>query len=77
MRWAFICGWDVEVGVICNLTAYECIWSQVMCETFLLFKGVCAKVGYLCMGSRQPVHRTTDCGQAHDVQHAVCGAGSE
>lgn len=41
MRWVFICGW--EVGVICNLTAYEYIWSQVMCETFLLFNG--AQVG--------------------------------
>lgn len=35
------------------------------------------QVGLLCMGSRQSVRHTTDCGQAHCAQHAVCGGGSD
>lgn len=34
------------------------------------------EAGSLCMGYRQPVHRTTDCGQTHCAQHSLCGAGS-
>lgn len=34
------------------------------------------QVGPLCMGSRQAVRHTADCGQAYCAQHAVCGAGS-
>lgn len=35
------------------------------------------QVGPLCMGSRQPVLRTTDCGQAYCAQHEVCGRGTD
>lgn len=80
-----MCGLGVEVGssrvfltVVYSLTVYV---NLVVC--FKVFVCLCKcvpvavteQVGPLCMGSRQPVRHTTDCGQAYCAQHAVCGAG--
>lgn len=69
VRRVFACGRDVNV-------AYKSTRRHGTCETGLLFKGVCKQVGYLYMGSRQPVLCTNNCGQVHDAKRAVCGAGS-
>lgn len=86
-----VCGLDVEEGSL-HLFLIVAYSLSVCVKFFLLHQGVCVcvcvstgvylfalteQVGPLCMGSRQPVRHTADCGQAYCAQHAVCGAGSD
>lgn len=76
VRRVFACGLDVNVGDTCNSATYRSARCHGTCETGLLLKGVCKQVGYLFMGSRQPVPCTNNCGQVHGAKRAECGAGS-
>lgn len=60
-----------------------------MCEDRYLLQGVCVfvcncvpvslvkQVDPSCMGSRQHVRHTDDCGQAYHAYCAVCGSSSD
>lgn len=69
-----MCGLDVEVGSLRLLLTV--VYSLTICVKLVFFFKVCVcmcvcqcvpvalteQVGPLCMGSRQPVRHTTDCG---------------
>lgn len=78
-----LCGLDVEVG-----SSHLFLIVVCMCEDCLFLKGVymsvswvpvslIEQVGLLCMGSRQPIRCTADCGQAYCAQHTGCGSGTD